>query len=230
MCSRSAPQRSIDFANLLTLASGRRVVHRPGTALVRRQVPVRTFADWDAPPPGYVEGDLVAHCGTPAAGSFVHTLTLTDIATGWTECVPLVVRQAGLVIEGLEQLRAMMPFPLLGFDVDDGSELLNELMISYCEQQGIKFTRSRPYRKNDQAWVEQKNGAVVRKLVGSGRLEGRTGAEALGRLYAAARLFVNFFQPSFKLATKTRVGSRVLKSYHAPETPCARFACLSTST
>ncbi|HUF08389.1 MAG TPA: transposase family protein [Rhodothermales bacterium] len=119
---------------------GRRVVHRPGTALVRRQVPVRTFADWDAPPPGYVEGDLVAHCGTRAAGSFVHTLTLTDIATGWTECVPLVVRQAGLVIEGLEQLRAMMPFPLLGFDVDNGSEFLNELMISYCEQQGIKFT------------------------------------------------------------------------------------------
>jgi len=201
----------------------KRGARRPGTALIRRQVPVRTFAEWDDPPPGYVEGDLVAHCGTQAAGSFVHTLTLTDIATGWTECVPLVVRQAGLVIEGLEQLRTMMPFSLLGFDVDNGSEFLNETMIAYCQQQEIQLTRARPYRKNDQAWVEQKNGAVVRKLVGYGRLEGLTAAEALGRLYAVARLFVNFFQPSFKLATKTRVGSRVVKSYHAPETPCSRL-------
>jgi len=201
----------------------KRAARRPGTALIRRRVPVRTFADWGDPPPGYFEGDLVAHCGTQAAGSFVHTLTLTDIATGWTECVPLVVRQAGLVVEGLEQLRAMMPFPLLGFDVDNGSEFMNETMIVYCETQGIHFTRARPYRKNDQAWVEQKNGAVVRKLVGYGRLEGLTAAEALSRLYAVARLFVNFFQPSFKLATKTRVGSRVVKSYHAPETPCSRL-------
>lgn len=201
----------------------KRLVRRPGTALIRRQVPVRTFGDWNDPPPGYMEGDLVAHCGGQASGSFVHTLALTDISSGWTECVPLVVRQAGLVTEALEQLQATMPFPLRGFDSDNGSEFLNETMIAYCEDRGIEFTRSRPYRKNDQAWIEQKNGAVVRRLVGYGRLEGFAAAEALARLYAASRLFVNFFQPSFKLATKTRVGSRVIKSYHAPQTPCARL-------
>ncbi len=201
----------------------KRAVHRSGAALIRRRVPVRTFADWNDPAPGYMEGDLVAHCGDRAAGSFVHTLTLTDIASGWTECMPLVVRQAALVTEGLGQLRGMMPFTLRGLDVDNGSEFLNETMIAYCEEQSIEFTRARPYRKNDQAWVEQKNGAVVRKLVGYGRLEGLVAAEALGRLYAVSRLFVNFFQPSFKLATKTRVGSRVVKSYHAPETPCSRL-------
>lgn len=201
----------------------KRAGHRPGTVLVRRQVRVRTFADWNDPPPGFMEGDLVAHCGERAAGSFVHTLTLTDIASGWTECVPLVVRQAGLVAEGLNQLQAIMPFPLRGFDVDNGSEFVNETMIAYCAERGIEFTRSRPYRKNDQAWVEQKNGAVVRKLVGYGRLEGLGAAEALGRLYAVSRLFVNFFQPSFKLATKTRAGARVVKTYHTPETPAARL-------
>ena len=96
-------------------------------------------------------------------------------------------------------------------------------MICFCKEHGIEFTRSRPFRKNDQAWIEQKNGAVVRRLVGYGRLEGVPGAEALARLYSAARLFVNVFQPSFKLAEKTRVGARVHKRYHAPETPCGRL-------
>ena len=134
----------------------KRTAQRSGTALIRRQVPVRTFADWNDPPPGYVEGDLVAHCGGHATGSFVHTLTLTDIASGWTECVPLVVRQASLVTEGLEQLQAIMPFPLRGFDSDNGSEFLNETVIAYCQQRSIEFTRSRPYRKNDQAWVDRR--------------------------------------------------------------------------
>jgi hypothetical protein len=116
-----------------------------------------------------------------------------------------------------------MPFPLRGFDTDNGGEFINETVLAYCTQAGIEFTRSRPYRKNDQAWVEQKNGSVVRRLVGYRRLEGLGASEALSRLYAASRLFVNFFQPSFKLAEKKRVGARVSKRYFAPETPCARL-------
>lgn len=190
---------------------------------LRRSIPVKTFADWNAPLPGYMEADLVAHCGGDASGSFVNTLTLTDVASGWTECVALVVREAALVVEAITRLRATLPFRLRGVDTDNGSEFLNETLLAYCKAAEIELTRSRPYRKNDQAWVEQKNGAVVRRLVGYRRLEGLAAAEALTRLYAASRLFVNFFQPSFKLKEKIRTGSRVTKRYHAPETPCARL-------
>ena len=190
---------------------------------VRSSIPIRTFADWSEPPPGSMEVDLVAHCGDVAAGSFVQTLTLTDIATGWTECVALVVREATLVVEAIERLREVMPFPLRAVDSDNGSEFVNETLLRYCTTNGIELTRSRPYRKNDQAWVEQKNGSVVRRLVGYLRLEGIAAAGALSRLYAASRLFVNFFQPSFKLASKTRSGAQVRKRYHAPQTPCARL-------
>jgi hypothetical protein len=116
-----------------------------------------------------------------------------------------------------------MPFPLRGFDTDNGSEFINETVLAYCKAEGIEFTRGRPHRKNDQAWVEQKNGAVVRRLVGHRRLEGIAAADALARLYASSRLFVNFYQPSFKLAEKKRNGARVSKRYHAPETPCSRL-------
>ncbi len=133
------------------------------------------------------------------------------------------VREGCLVVEALDQLRKALPFPLRGLDTDNGSEFLNDTLISYCSDQGIELTRSRPYRKNDQAWVEQKNGAVVRWLVGYGRLEGVAAAATLARLYSASRLFVNVFQPSFKLAEKTREGARVRKRYHAPGTPCARL-------
>jgi len=170
-----------------------------------------------------MEADLVSHGGETVAGSFVHTLTLTDIASGWTECVALVVREGSLIVEALTRLRTAMPFPLRGFDTDNGSEFINEVVLAYCTEYTIEFTRSRPYRKNDQAWVEQKNGSVVRRLVGYRRLEGMAAAEALSRLYAASRLFVNFFQPSFKLAEKKRVGARVTKRYFPPETPCSRL-------
>ena len=171
--------------------------------------------------PGFLEADLVAHGGETMAGSFAHTLVLTDIASGWTECLPLLVREASLIVEALERLRVALPFALRGIDTDNGSEFINEPLFAFCNRHGIAFTRSRPYHKNDQAWVEQKNGSVVRRLVGYGRLEGIAGGEALNRLYSASRLFVNFFQPSFKLATKERIGARVRKQYHAPETPCA---------
>jgi hypothetical protein len=200
-------------------STGRR--RRVPTAL-RRRVPIRTFDDWNDPPPGYMEMDLVAHCGGSAVGSYVHTLSATDLFSGWTECVPLVVRAGSLVIESLETMQANLPFSLRGLDVDNGGEFLNEALVRYCTIRGIELTRSRPYHSNDQAWIEQKNGSVVR-LVGYDRHEGAAAIEVLSRLYAASRLFVNFFQPSFKLREKTRVGARVIKHYHAPETPCARL-------
>jgi hypothetical protein len=197
--------------------------HKRQSTTLRKKVPVRTFADWNDPLPGSMEADLVVHCGDTVGGRFVYTLTLTDIASGWTECVPLVVRESTLVTEAIEALRPLMPFPLRALDTDNGTEFLNETLIQYCHERSIEFTRSRPYRKNDQAWVEQKNGAVVRRLVGYRRLEGWPAAEALSRLYSASRLFVNFFQPSFKLAAKTRVGAHVRKRYHLPQTPCQRL-------
>ena len=219
--SAATIDRRLEPARAVTAGQRRR--RRSRLDGVRGSVPVRTFGDWQDPAPGFVKADLVAHCGGSMSGSFVWTLVLTDIASGWTECVPLLVREAHLVVDAVDQLRGALPFPLRGIDTDNGSEFLNEVLIGFCKEHGIEFTRSRPFRKNDQAWVEQKNGAVVRRLVGYGRLEGMPGADALARLYSAARLFVNVFQPSFKLAEKTRVGARVHKRYHAPETPCARL-------
>jgi hypothetical protein len=190
---------------------------------IRRRVRVRTFADWHEPPPGDMEMDLVAHCGDMNRGSYVHSLVLTDIATGWTECAPLVVRESTLLVEALDCIRIGLPFPLLALDVDNGGEFLNETMIQYCLRNGIELTRSPPYRKNDQAWIEQKNGAVVRKLLRYRRFEGIAAAQALARLYGASRLFVNFFQPSFKLAEKHRQRAQVTKRYHPPETPYERL-------
>ena len=200
--------------------------NRAPTAL-RRSVPIRTFADWTEPLPGYMEMDLVVHCGENMAGSYAHTLSLTDIASGWTECVPLLVRESTLVIQAIESLRASLPFLLRGLDVDNGSEFLNDALVRYCATQSVEFTRSRPYHKNDQAWIEQKNGSVVRRLAGYRRLEGTAAVEALARLYAVGRLFVNFFQPSFKLMHKSRSGARIVKRYDTPQTPCARLLASS---
>jgi len=208
--------------------SDRRRVRRTPTAL-RRSVPIRTYADWNAPEPGFLEIDLVAHCGDRLIGAFVHTLTLTDIASTWTECVPLLVREGTLVVETIDRLRGSLPFPLRGLDIDNGSEFLNEALVRYCVGHGIELTRSRPYRKNDQAWVEQKNGSVVRRLVGYRRLEGAAAAAVLTRLYTASRLFVNFFQPSFKLKEKLRIGGRTVKRYDPPQTPCARLLAASST-
>lgn len=202
---------------------GRKRRNAPPSAAIRRNVPVRTFDGWDDPAPGFIEADLVAHSGPTAKGSFVQTLTLTDIATGWTECAPLLVREQHLLTEVLSEIRKRMPFALLGFDTDNDSVFMNETVKSYCEEAGLVFTRCRPYRKNDQAWVEQKNGAVVRRTVGYRRYEGLEAAAALARLYSSLRLFVNFFQPSFKLAGKKRDGAKVKKKYHPPATPYQRL-------
>src|ERR1700723_2508051 len=202
---------------------GRKRRNAPPSGALRRSVPLRTFGGWDDPAPGFVEADLVAHGRPSAKGSFVQTLTLTDIATGWTECAPLLVREQHLLTEVLSEVRKCMPFALLGFDTDNDSVFMNETVKTYCEGAGLVFTRCRSYRKNDQAWVEQKNGAVVRRTVGYRRYEGLEAAAALARLYTALRLFVNFFQPSFKLVAKSRDGAKVKKTYLPPATPCQRL-------
>ncbi|MDX0993325.1 ISNCY family transposase, partial [Sinorhizobium medicae] len=185
--------------------------------------PIRTSADWDNPAPGFVEADLVAHCGPSARGSFIQTLVLTDIATGWTECAPLLVREQTLLSSVLTEMRKQLPFALLGLDTDNDTVFMNETLKAYCDAASIVFTRCRPYRKNDQAFVEQKNGAVVRRMVGYRRFEGLEAATLLAKLYRSARLFVNFFQPSFKLIAKQRDGARVRKTYSPPATPHQRL-------
>jgi hypothetical protein len=196
---------------------------RPAAHALRRSIPIRTSADWNDPAPGFVEADLVAHSGPSTRGSFIQTLVLTDIATGWTECAPLIVREQTLLSTVLTELRKQLPFALLGLDTDNDTVFMNETLKTYCDTANIVFTRCRPYRKNDQAFVEQKNGAVVRRMVGYRRFEGLEAATLLAQLYRSARLFVNFFQPSFKLIGKQRDGARVHKTYSAPATPHQRL-------
>ena len=153
----------------------------------------------------------------------MHSLVLTDIASGWTECVAMRQRNQLLVVEGLDKAAIDLPFAMLGVDSDNDSAFMNQNVYDYCKAHGLEQTRSRAYKKNDQAWVEQKNGSIVRRLVGYGRLSGAEATNVLAQLYAASRLYINFFQPSFKLKSKTRNGARVSKVYHAPATPCERL-------
>ena len=188
-----------------------------------KRVPVRTYNDWDGPPPGFLEIDLVAHCGGPLSGSFIHSLVATDICTGWTEAVPMLAREQSLVVAGLEAIGQRLPFPVLGIDSDNDSVFINETLVQYCAERGIEFTRSRAYRSNDQAWIEQKNGSVVRRFVGHDRYSGQVAGQTMAYLYEALRLYVNFFQPSFKLIDKTRDGAATVKRYSQPATPCDRL-------
>ncbi len=210
------------LAPVRTAGSGRGRRRNAHSSAVRRSIPVRTYADWHDPAPGYMEADLVAHSGPSASGSFVQTLTLTDVATGWTECAPLLFREQRLLSEVMTALLPVLPFPLLGFDTDNDSVFMNETIKGWCEAAQVEFTRSRPYRKNDQAHVEQKNGAIVRRMVGYRRYTGIAAASELACLYRSMRLYVNFFQPSFKLMDKTRDGARVTKRYHPPLAPFQR--------
>jgi hypothetical protein len=138
---------------------------RAGT-LPKQQIPIRTFQEWNEARPGFLEADLVAHCGTTIEGGYIYTLTLTDIATGWTECLPPLYRSQETVLAAIQRARTLFPFPILGIDTDNGAEFLSEALIAYCEQEQITFTRGRPDMKNDQCFVEQKNGAIVRKAGG----------------------------------------------------------------
>jgi len=191
--------------------------------LLKNQIQVRTFADWDDVIPGFVEADLVAHCGGNTNGAFLNTLVLVDISTGWLECIPLLRKSAKDVIDGLQIADELLPFPLLGLDTDCGSEFINYDLLDYCEDNNITFTRARTHRKNDQAHVEEKNGSVVRRLVGYDRFEGHKAWEALAQLYRVLRMYVNFFQPSLKLVEKERLGAKVSKKYDSAKTPFQRI-------
>ncbi|HEX4948981.1 MAG TPA: transposase family protein [Blastocatellia bacterium] len=191
--------------------------------LLKSQIPLRTFAEWEEVKPGFLEADLVAHCGDNVSGQFLNTLTLVDVASGWTECLAILCKEQNLVLEGLKKGRALLPFVLLGVDTDNGSEFLNEVWLAYCQEEELTFTRSRPYRKNDQCFVEQKNGAIVRRMIGYDRYEGRTACEKLGELYGVLRLYQNYFQPSMKLLSKKREGAKVIKKYGPAQTPYQRL-------
>lgn len=194
---------------------------KPGT-LLKDAIPVRTFADWDDAKPGFVEMDLVAHCGETTAGQYLQTLTATDVSTGWTECLALPKRSQIAVSTAMIGLRTRLPFPLLGVDSDNDSVFINETLQRHCENEAITFTRSRAYKKNDQCFVEQKNWSIVRRTIGYRRYESDQALEVLEAIYADLRLYVNFFQPVLKLVHKERQGSKVRKHYDEAKTPHQR--------
>lgn len=203
-----------------------RVRGRSGTkpgSLLRRQIPIRTFADWDERSPGFCEVDLVAHDGGDAAGEFCQTLDLTCVATGWTEVRAVANKAQRWVHEALTEIERSLPFPLLGLDSDNGAEFINHQLLRYCEDNRITFTRSRPYRKNDNCFVEQKNWPVVRQMVGYGRYDTPAELRCLRALYSHLRLYVNFFQPQMRLVSKTRRGATVTKRYDRARTPYRRI-------
>lgn len=195
---------------------------KPGT-LLKHQIPVRTFADWDDAKPGFLEIDLVAHCGASAAGEFLHSLVLTDVCTGWTECFALLNKGQHCVTSGMVAAVGRLPFPILGIDCDNGAEFINHNLLRFCEERSITFTRCRPYRKNDQCHIEQKNWSIVRSLVGYDRYEGPVACQRLDALYGVSALYVNYFQPSLKLLSKERDGAKVKKHYDTARSPYLRL-------
>ena len=189
------------------------------------RVPVRTFTDWNQPGPGYLEIDLVAHGGGIVTGAFIHSLVVTDVSSGWTEAVPLLAREQSQVVEGLEAISSVFPMPVRGIDSDNDSVFINETLVQYCVDRDIEFTRSRAYRKNDQAWIEQKNGSVIRRFVGHERYSGPAAGQTLANLYGTVRLYVNYFQHSFQSLTKSRNGGSVARRYSKLATPCDCLLC-----
>lgn len=193
---------------------------RPGT-LLKQLVPVKTD-HWDVTQPGYLEIDLVSHSGASAAGEFLHTLDAVDIHTGWVERQAVMGKGQHGILQALTTIAQQLPFALRGLDSDNGSEFINGHLVAFCARRAIQFTRSRPYKKDDNAHIEQKNWTHVRKLIGWDRYETLEAQQALNALYADLRLFQNLFQPSLKLQRKERRGSRRLRRYDAPQTPFAR--------
>ena len=177
---------------------------------------------WDDEKPGFMEIDLVAHCGTSVDGVYLNTLTATDIATGWTECLGLADTTQTSFIQAIEEHRKSLPFPLLGTDSDNGSEFVNVALLRYCKKEKIDFTGSRPYRKNDQAHTAQKNWSVVRQTVGYSRMEMDGELVMLRSIYTDLRLYVNYFQPVLKLVGKKQVDERTKRIYDEAKTPYRR--------
>lgn len=195
---------------------------KPGS-LLKRSIPIRTFADWTDDRPGFLEVDLVAHCGESTEGFYLTTLCTVDVATGWVEPTAVWGKGQQRVGGAVHRVRQRLPFPLLGLDSDNGSEFINRHLYHYCSKEGITFTRSRSYKKNDSCHVEQKNWSVVRRLVGYDRYSSHAALECLERFYHVLRLYVNFFQPTMKLVSKTRHGAKVHKVYDTAKTPYQRL-------
>lgn len=205
---------------------------KPGT-LLKKQIPLRTFSEWNEQRPGFVEIDLVGHDGGVVQGDYLYTLDMTDVYSGWTEVQAVQNKAQVWVFAALKELRARLPFPLHGIDSDNGSEFINADLLEYCQQERLTFTRSRPYRKNDNCYVEQKNYTMVRRHVGYQRLAGTEQLKLVNQLYEHLRLYTNYFQPSMKLKCKERHGSQVKKTYEVAQTPYQRLlqsSCLSVAT
>ena len=195
---------------------------RPGS-LLKKSIPIRTFADWQEDRPGFLEVDLVAHCGESTDGFYLTTLCSVDIATGWVECMGVWGKSQDRVGGAVHRVSQRLPFPLLGLDSDNGSEFINHHLYDYCQRHGITFTRSRSYKKNDSCHVEQKNWSVVRRLIGYDRYDSKAAFEVLNRVHSLTRLHANFFQPVMKLVHKTRHGAKVHKIYDTAQTPYQRL-------
>ncbi len=194
---------------------------KPGS-LLKKAIPVRTYTPWDEDQPGFLEIDLVAHCGGSVEGQYINTLTCVDLSTGWIECLAVHHRSQQAVFEAIQAMRTYLPFLLLGLDSDNGNEFINDLLYQYSLSEKITFTRSRPYQKNDQAHVEQKNWSVVRRLIGYDRLETEAEYLLLQSIYADLRLYTNFFQPVLKLVSKEHVDKKLVKRYDTAATPFQR--------
>jgi hypothetical protein len=202
---------------------------KPGT-LLKQQIAVRTFADWDDLRPGFFEADLVAHCADSGRGDYAYTLTLTDVSTGWTEPEAVKDRSQLAVCSAIDNVRRRIPFTMLGIDSDNGGEFINHLLKKYCENHQITFTRCRPYRKNDQCHVESKNWSVIRVHTGYWRYDTPEALKALRALYSWLRLSVNFFKPSLKLREKARDGARLTKRHDGGATPYQRLIAANVLT
>lgn len=195
---------------------------KPGS-LLKSSIPIRTFADWQENRPGFLEVDLVPHCGDSSEGFYLTTLSTVDVASGWSECIGVWGKGQERVGAAVHRVRQRLPLPLLGLDSDNGSEFINQHLYRYCQREGITFTRSRSYKKNDSCHVEQKNWSVVRRLIGYDRYNSHAALECLERIYHLLRLYVNFLQPVMKLVSKTRHGARVHKVYDRARTPYQRL-------
>ena len=202
---------------------------KPGT-LLKHQIPIRSER-WDVGEPGWMEIDTVSHCGDAAYGEFIYSLNCTDIATTWTETRAVLGKGQIGITDAIEDIRRHLPFTLKGLDSDSGSEFINANCVQYCARHNITFTRSRPYRKNDNAHVEQKNWTHVRKIFGWQRLAQRSIVEAMNELYGNdLRLWMNYYQANVKLVEKARVGSRVRRRYDCALTPLDRLIATNVLT
>ena len=195
---------------------------KPGT-LLKHQIPIRTFDGWDEKKPGYVEVDLVGHDGGNSSGDFAFTLNVTDVNTGWTEPMAIKNKAQKWTFEALMQIKQRIPFEILGIDSDNGGEFINDHLFRYCKSHKIAFTRSRPYRKNDNCFVEQKNNSIVRRYTGYCRYDTEEQLKLLNEIYQRVRLLINYFYPSQKLISKHRSGSKVTKRHDVATTPHQRL-------